>query len=145
MHILRRLLNCLRARPDEFESSLRPTSEIAARCNGFLRAFCDSDLDSIKIEDAAFNTDANPVLKHLRGGSYREIRNRLRILSNLDPVVNRTEESGRIHLSYATDDADGDNAPFRDAELRTVFPVDQTGFFIHKIKIDPAYAPAERR
>ena len=144
MNFLRRLLNRLRPPRDEFLSSIRPASETACRCNDFVTDFCESDLDSIEITEATFGNDSNPVLKHLQGGAYHEIRNRFRILSNLDPVMNKKEETGLIRMSYRIGDPpdlddfnETERADFRDVELRTIFPADNTRFQLHKVKITP--------
>ncbi len=149
MNLLRRLLNLLRPEPDEFLSSLRPASETAWRCNDFVTDFCESDRTSIEIAETSFGTDPNPVFKHLHGASYREIRNRFRVLSNLDPVVNRAEEIGQIRMSYRIGEPNYSDEPdttdeiakanFRDVELRTVFPGDNTRFQLQKLKIGAPY------
>ena len=136
MNFLRRLLNRLRSRPeDDRLSSMSAMNETMCRCEDLVIDFCGSTQLSIEISEATFSIDPNPVLKHLQGGSYREIRNRFRVISNLDPVMNKKEETGLIRMSYSIDESDEKEM---DVELRTIFPADNTRFQLRKVKITPS-------
>ena len=73
-------------------------------CNDFIRAFCESEKQTIQVSKQAIADATADILSPLREIPYEKIRNRFRVLSSLDPVVNQKEEKGVIRISFATDE-----------------------------------------
>jgi hypothetical protein len=69
--------------------------------NEFLNAFANSTEKHIEFshEDIKPGSSASPLLRAIEGIDYDRIRLRLRIISNLDPVVNFKMEEGIIRFT----------------------------------------------
>jgi hypothetical protein len=107
-------------------------------CNEVVRSFCESPLDELEISPEAIARGDSALLASLHALDFARVRNRFRVLGNLDPVRNRNEERGTLRFSYRTA---GDL--FRDAEIETVFPVSGDRFTIRKLTLSPPKPEAE--
>ncbi len=104
------------------------TPEIIS-CNKFLVGFCKSGIAEIEVSEQAIVTNRLQLSGDLAGIPFDRIRNRFRVLSNLDPLKNKKDEMGRLKLSYKS------GAEMVDVDLLTLFPADTARFTIRKIEL----------
>jgi hypothetical protein len=120
-------------RPDEDRTfTLRPTTPEMLGCNDVMRSFCESPAEELEISPEVIARGDPALLVPLRALAFDRVRNRFRIVCNLDPVRNQTEDRGMIRFSYRTT---GDQ--FRDAEIEAVFPSSADRFTIRKLALSP--------
>src|SRR5690606_8048222 len=105
---------------------LEPSTPEIISCNKFLVHFCDSDIAQIEVSESEINTSGIELFVDLSGIPFERIRNRFRVLSNLDPIKNTKEEIGRLKLSYNR------SGKMTDVDLFTTFPIDTSKLTIRK-------------
>jgi hypothetical protein len=93
--------------------------------NTFLCAFFDSTEPQAAFgcDDIRSESPTNPVLSPLTGLDYDSIRCRLRVMSGLDPVVNRQSDTGTIHATIGN----------CDVKFRTLFTAKAASIVVEKI------------
>lgn len=69
-------------------------------CNEFIRFFRDSNEDTIHVSRQRIEQAHTGALALLQAIPYEKVRNRFRILCNLDPAINQQEEAGIIRTSF---------------------------------------------
>jgi hypothetical protein len=86
--------------------------------NTFLRDFIDSSEKTVEFtaDDLKPNAVVRPILQSLQGEDYEIIRCRLRVISNLNPVVNTKTEEGKILLGFSSSSGIPQNI-----EIRSLF------------------------
>ena len=133
------LLHRLFGRPAENAAfTLHPVTPEMLGCNEVVRSFCESPLNELEISPEAIAHGDSALLTSLRTLDFARVRNRFRVLGNLDPVRNRNEERSTLRFSYRTA---GDH--FRDAEIEAVFPAYGDRFIIRKLTLSPPKPEAE--
>jgi hypothetical protein len=126
MNLLTKFFSLLFADQKISGRMLEPSSPEIISCNKFLVHFCDSDIAQIEISESEINTSGIELFRDLSDIPSERIRNRFRILSNLDPIKNTEEEIGRLKLSYSR------KGKMTDMDLFTTFPIDTSRFTIRK-------------
>lgn len=81
-------------------SRMRPMTPEIISCNEFIRLFRDSNEATIQVSEQRIMAATVGMLPALQTIPYVKIRNRFRILSNLDPVINQHEETGIIRMEF---------------------------------------------
>lgn len=127
--LLRRLVR--RANDDSF--TLSPVTPEQTGCNDLLAAFCESPLTTLDVSCAAVARSEPSILRPLHALDFGRVRNRFRVLCNLNPGSNRAEDQGLIRFSYLTK-----AGRFRDAEIEAVFPASADRFTLRKRAIKDA-------
>jgi hypothetical protein len=118
--------------PDEF-SRMRDVSPEITSCNDFIRLFIESEKQSIHVSEHAIANFTPEILSPLQKIPYQKVRNRFRILSNLDPVKNQKEERGIIRVGFTTNEVLTTN------EIISIFPPNDESFLLKKT--EPNQAP----
>ena len=127
------LLHRLFGRSAEDDSfTFHPATPEMLGCNDVVMSFCESPLDELEISPEAIARDDRALLVSLRTLDFGRVRNRFRVVCNLDPVRNRNEDRGTLRFSYRTT-----GELFRDAEIEAVFPASGDGFTIRKLTLSP--------
>jgi hypothetical protein len=93
--------------------------------NRFLEGFLAAAEVRIQFDEEEINrgNGANPLVETLRESKYENIRLRLRVMSSLNPVVNREREEGTINGTMRG----------REFKLRTIFAPKGESITIEKI------------
>ena len=93
--------------------------------NDFLVSFLESEKTEIEVS-AEKIASGTVECADLSGIDYVRIRNRFKIMSNLDPVVNQTEQIGIIRFSYRSGDS------MKDVVIESRFPPTPETFYLKK-------------
>lgn len=111
--------------PESSLSGMKTSTPEQIASTDFLTAFAKSEDEEIEV--SAERIAAGSIdYAGLSGIDYLKIRNRFRVLSNLDPVVNSTEEVGVIRFSYLSDDS------MKDVLLEARFLANSDRFYLKK-------------
>ncbi|HEX4139657.1 MAG TPA: hypothetical protein VHY09_04870, partial [Candidatus Methylacidiphilales bacterium] len=107
--------------------SLEMTSTpLVVPVNAFLLAFIDSTVDRVEFtpDDIRVEGVKDPMLSTLEGLDYHAIRCRLRVISGLNPVVNRNSETGVIQMTVRQ----------HEVKLRSIFAAKAASIVLEKIE-----------
>ena len=119
------LLRRLFGRSEHALDGLRATTREEEASNDFLELFAESETREIEISLTRVESRSFPydVLSEI---GYSKVRNRFRVLSNLDPVRNQKDEVGVIRFSYRKD------TEMKDLLVESRFPRDTDTFYLKK-------------
>ena len=107
---------------------LRPTTPEQLASNAFVRRFAESEQIEIEVSPEHI-ASGSPEYEDFAGIEFARIRNRFRILSNLDPVVSREEQAGIIRFSYRSGES------MSDVVMESRFPAVSETFYLKKMSL----------
>ena len=98
--------------------------------NEFLLAFIDSEEARVQFtaDDIQPNSVVSPLLHSLKGLEYERVRNRLRAMASLNPVVNINQEQGTIDLQMGQP-----SGKAKRIKLRSLFPPKGQSILLEKL------------
>jgi hypothetical protein len=93
-----------RSAPDILDIAPAASAPYVRLVNQFLHDFAKSAdaLIEFTADDLKPNSSSSPLLHNLRGADYDTVRNRLRVISSLDPIVNLEAEEGFIQFTVGS-------------------------------------------
>jgi hypothetical protein len=83
---------------------MQPQTEVMKATNLFFMRFVSSELRSIEFSESDVAAGSDEILQPLATENFSRIRNRIRVISNLDPVLNVQADGGTVKLSTRMSD-----------------------------------------
>jgi hypothetical protein len=98
--------------------------------NEFLADFGNSNEKRIEFASGDIGSDfvSSPMLQALRGMEYERVRLRLRVISNLNPVMNLGREEGEINYTFRNP-----SGSFQKVKLRSLFAPKGQSILLEKL------------
>lgn len=107
------------------DAAVRTATSEENYASELLRCFWESDLASLEVKRESAGMEM-PALVAEAGLDFERLRNRFRIMANLNPGWNKADEVGTIRFTYLSDET------FRAAEVEGCFPGDAERFWLKR-------------